>query len=91
MSVGRYSSAPSCLTEIAAANIVGYLGSEPGDRRTPDGDTVFNTILRFADEAAIDGFVGEDRTRANLPEAALELLYERNTQALHYAISQPSK
>ncbi|MBD2841592.1 antibiotic biosynthesis monooxygenase [Erythrobacter rubeus] len=73
---------------IAARGIEGYLGYELWERDAPDGGTVFTTVLRFSDEAAIEGFVGKDRTRANLPDAALKLLTEWDTQAVHYSVTR---
>ncbi|MEM7664270.1 MAG: antibiotic biosynthesis monooxygenase [Pseudomonadota bacterium] len=76
---------------IAARGIAGYLGYELWERDAADGGTIFTTILRFTDEHAIEDFVGEERTRANLPAAALELLCDWDTHAVHYKVSQPAE
>lgn len=74
---------------IAAREIAGYFGYELWERDAADGGTIFTTVLRFADEDAIEGFVGEECTRANLPAAALELLSDWDTHAVHYTVSRP--
>ena len=74
---------------IAARGIGGYIGYELWERDAGDGGTIFTTVLRFVDEDAIEGFVGEERTRAHLPAAALELLADWDANAVHYAVSRP--
>ncbi|MBV7266869.1 hypothetical protein [Erythrobacter ani] len=73
---------------IAARGIDGYFGYELWERDAPDGGTIFTTVLRFCSEDAIEGFVGKDLTRANLPEAALKLLSDWDTHAVHYVINR---
>ena len=73
---------------IAARSIAGYRDYELWERDEADGVTVFTTVMRFDDEAAIANFVGQDVTRANLPEAALELLDSWDERAVHHRVRE---
>jgi len=58
------------------------------DHMAGSQEVEFSTIFWFAAESDIAGFVGDDITLANLPEAARAILSRWDDRAIHYDVRE---
>lgn len=70
---------------IFAKGLDGFLGIELF-RRELDGETEFMTVMRFASQAAVTAFVGEDHGATYVPASARKVLSRFDERAAHYEL-----
>ncbi|MEO1240928.1 MAG: antibiotic biosynthesis monooxygenase [Pseudomonadota bacterium] len=70
---------------IAARNIPGFLRYQIL-RRDIGGEIEFATLIWFDSLRSIEGFVGADIEKANMPEAAQKVLKRWDDRVVHYEV-----